>query len=115
MIFKSTIYYIRDWSRPLQEKDTSIENEFTHKMQATHQATWPEYILFQIHVSYVEIYNEEIRDLLSHDNRKLEIKGNHGAVAGCGLRLSSWWLKELTTADCLSHSLDGPVYMHQQI
>jgi hypothetical protein len=37
---------------------------------------------FQVHVSYVEIYNEEIRDLLTADNRKLEIKGNHGAVAG---------------------------------
>ena len=33
-------------------------------------------------MSYVEIYNEEIRDLLSNDNKKLEIKGNHGAVAG---------------------------------
>ena len=36
----------------------------------------------QVQVSYVEIYNEEIRDLLTDDNRKLEIKGNHGAVAG---------------------------------
>ena len=34
-----------------------------------------------IHVSYVEIYNEEIRDLLSDNpERKLEIKGN--AVQG---------------------------------
>ena len=40
----------------------------------------------KIHVSYVEIYNEEIRDLLSKDNKKLEIKGNHGAVAGRSLQ-----------------------------
>ena len=36
-----------------------------------------------IHVSYVEIYNEEIRDLLSDTpERKLEIKGNlvHGNI-----------------------------------
>ena len=41
----------------------------------------------KIHVSYVEIYNEEIRDLLSKDNKKLEIKGNHGAVAGRSLQV----------------------------
>ncbi len=33
---------------------------------------------YYIHVSYVEIYNEEIRDLLSATpERKLEIKGNN--------------------------------------
>ena len=38
---------------------------------------------YDVHVSYVEIYNEEIRDLLSkNQNRKLEIKGNNGMIAG---------------------------------
>ncbi len=34
-------------------------------------------------ISYVEIYNEEIRDLLAPDpSRKLEIKGNQGDIPG---------------------------------
>ena len=38
---------------------------------------------YHIEVSYVEIYNEEIRDLLNPDgNKKLEIKGNSGAIQG---------------------------------
>ena len=41
---------------------------------------------YDIHVSYVEIYNEEIRDLLSGNPlKKLEIKGNHGTVEGITL------------------------------
>ncbi len=40
---------------------------------------------YSIHISYVEIYNEEIRDLLSDDpSRKLEIKGNEGNIQGMG-------------------------------
>ncbi len=36
---------------------------------------------YGIQVSYVEIYNEEIRDLLSDTpGRKLEIKGNNGTI-----------------------------------
>ena len=39
--------------------------------------------VYTVHVSYMEIYNEEIRDLLSGDqSKKLEIKGQHGVVAG---------------------------------
>ena len=39
--------------------------------------------MYTVHVSYMEIYNEEIRDLLSGDqSKKLEIKGQHGVVAG---------------------------------
>ena len=38
---------------------------------------------YSVHVSYVEIYNEEIRDLLSSNpSKKLEIKGNNGAIQG---------------------------------
>ena len=38
---------------------------------------------YHIEVSYVEIYNEEIRDLLNPEgNKKLEIKGNSGAIQG---------------------------------
>lgn len=38
---------------------------------------------YDIHVSYVEIYNEEIRDLLNTTpGKKLEIKGNSGAIQG---------------------------------
>ena len=39
--------------------------------------------VYTVHVSYMEIYNEEIRDLLSGDqSKKLDIKGTHGVVAG---------------------------------
>lgn len=38
---------------------------------------------FHIRISYVEIYNEEIRDLLSSKpERKLEITGNNGNIRG---------------------------------
>ena len=41
---------------------------------------------FAIVISYVEIYNEEIRDLLADDHStKLEIKGNKGEVHGLTL------------------------------
>ncbi len=40
-------------------------------------------LTFTAKVSYVEIYNEEIRDLLNPEgNKKLEIKGNSGAIQG---------------------------------
>ena len=40
--------------------------------------------IYTVHVSYVEIYNEEIRDLLNEEQagKKLDIKGNHGVIAG---------------------------------
>ena len=40
--------------------------------------------IYTVHVSYVEIYNEEIRDLLNEDQagKKLDIKGNQGVIAG---------------------------------
>ena len=39
--------------------------------------------VYDVHVSYVEIYNEEIRDILSDTpTQKLEIKGNNGAIQG---------------------------------
>ena len=45
--------------------------------------------VYGIQVSYVEIYNEEIRDLLSETpNRKLEIKGNNGTIQGLLFSLS---------------------------
>ena len=38
---------------------------------------------YEVELSYVEIYNEEIRDLLSESpSRKLEIKGNCGEIQG---------------------------------
>ena len=38
---------------------------------------------YSVKVSYVEIYNEEIRDLLSKTpTRKLEIKGNNAQIQG---------------------------------
>ncbi len=40
-------------------------------------------LLYEVQVSYVEVYNEEIRDLLSdHPNKKLEIKGNNANIQG---------------------------------
>ena len=46
--------------------------------------------VYGIQVSYVEIYNEEIRDLLSETpNRKLEIKGNNGTIQGLLFSLSN--------------------------
>ena len=43
---------------------------------------------YHIEVSYVEIYNEEIRDLLNPEgNKKLEIKGNSGAIQGISIIL----------------------------
>ena len=40
--------------------------------------------IYTVHVSYVEIYNEEIRDLLNAEEagKKLDVKGNHGVIAG---------------------------------
>ena len=38
---------------------------------------------YEVELSYVEIYNEEIRDLLSDQpSRKLDIKGNCGEIQG---------------------------------
>lgn len=45
------------------------------------------YNQYTVRVSYVEIYNEEIRDLLSYTTgRKLEIKGNNGMIQGATKR-----------------------------
>ena len=41
---------------------------------------------YLVHASYLEIYNEEIRDLLSGDqSKKLDIKGTQGVVAGMAI------------------------------
>ena len=56
--------------------------------------------IYTVHVSYVEIYNEEIRDLLNEEQagKKLDIKGNHGVIAGNNLINSS---KKLYTISCI--------------
>lgn len=41
---------------------------------------------FRLTVSYLEIYNEEINDLLAPENARLAVHESHGAVVVAGLR-----------------------------
>ncbi|CAK5075611.1 unnamed protein product [Meloidogyne enterolobii] len=53
-----------------------------------------EHTKFLVHVSYLEIYNEEIRDLLGDNKKKLEVKGVY--IAGLGMHICH------NVADCES-------------
>uniref|UniRef100_A0A1I8BLX7 Kinesin-like protein n=1 Tax=Meloidogyne hapla TaxID=6305 RepID=A0A1I8BLX7_MELHA len=53
-----------------------------------------EHTKFLVHVSYLEIYNEEIRDLLGDSKKKLEVKGVY--IAGLGMHICH------NVADCES-------------
>ena len=61
--------------------------------------------VYTVHVSYVEIYNEEIRDLLNEEQagKKLDIKGNHGVIAGKQNTGNANNKKEGRTQDYLRH------------
>ena len=69
--------------------------------------------IYTVHVSYVEIYNEEIRDLLNEDQagKKLDIKGNHGVIGGDVLKRHYYFRYHLITKSSRLLNLDVTLFV----
>ena len=69
--------------------------------------------IYTVHVSYVEIYNEEIRDLLNEDQagKKLDIKGNHGVIGGDVVKRHYYFRYHLITKSSRLLNLDVTLFV----